>query len=107
MDTDTNTQNEVAETTVTEVHTEEVNAKKPFYKSLKLYFFLVLLLVIVGAVIWTINVLNVYKEASVYKKVYDTYQEEKAFCNGIKGTSQSKEVFDYCDRLAERFKDAE
>jgi len=85
----------------------EQPTKKPFYKSFKFYLYLLSLIVLVGLALWLVNVFMVYRQASVYKKSYDVVQEEKKFCDSIKGTSQPKPVFDYCERFELKFKDLE
>lgn len=96
----------VVEETPTEV-VETEPTKKPFYKSFKFWLYLVFVLLLVVLILWLTNVFMVYRQASVYKKTYDAVQDEKAFCQGIQGTSQSKEVFDYCDRFEAKFNSLE
>ena len=117
MPQESQTENITAETPEVESTTTEViatpiegevtPAKKPFYKRFRFYLYLFFVILTVVIILWLANVFMVYRQASVYKKTYDQVQTEKTFCDSIQGTSQSKDVFDYCDRFQSKFKDLE
>lgn len=85
----------------------ETPKKKPFWKSFKFISFVLLLLIAVVSILWLINAFNVYRNASKYQKTHDIAVREMQFCDSINGTSQSRDVFAYCDQLKERFREVE
>ncbi len=78
-----------------------------FWQKPRFIFGIILILALIGLIFYLINVFNVYREAAVYKKTHDIAIKELIYCDSIKGTSQNKAVFNYCDQLEDRFKAVE
>lgn len=87
---------------------EKVNNEKPRKRfnffPIKLIFFLFLFLFLIFATVRAINIFNTYSNAAEYEKAYDKVQDEFRYCKSIAGTEQTREVFNYCDRFEEEFK---
>ena len=87
-----------------EAEVVKVKGPKPFYLKPKFIASAILLMVIIGLVIWMIQVFSVYREAKVYKNAYDITQEQFQYCEKIANEKAEKKYFDYCDELKSRYK---
>lgn len=85
----------------------EAPQKPRFYQSWKFWGFIILLIALILGVFVIINVITVYREASLYKKAYDIVQKEREYCEEISNTSQPRDNFVYCDKFKEKFKEVE
>jgi uncharacterized Fe-S radical SAM superfamily protein PflX len=87
--------------------TTDTAPKTAFYKKPKFIIGVIGILVLIGAVLWLVNVFSVYSKAKVYKKAYDTYESEMKYCDEVRTQKESQNVFNYCDLLSEKFKGVE
>ena len=92
---------------MTTTSVEEVDVKKPFWKSWRFLFSVIGLILFLGLIWGIVYVFNVFTNSSRYKKAYDIAVEELNYCDSIEGTSQPKEKFDDCDKIQEKFREIE
>lgn len=83
----------------------KTKVKRPFYKAPKFIAAVLLLFVLIGVGFGIARVIYVYQHSRDYKKAYNIVEAELNNCDKIMTEKQSKDVFDYCDKVQSKFKD--
>jgi hypothetical protein len=102
-DSNTNITNDT--TTISDI--TNTITKRPFYLSFKFIAVIIITLALFIFIIWLYFVLQTNANAEKYKTAYDVAIKQLKYCDSIKSTTQTREVFYYCDQLEEKFKDVE
>ena len=109
----TMSQAEIINTTNTETLEPEVisNApkKRPFYTSRKFILSMVILVALILAIWWIVNVFSTYRNAKKYKVAYDTLREQLDYCKDPRaGKDEDPSIpVHYCDKLKLRFQNVQ
>lgn len=89
------------------VENTQVNDSSDWKQNLKKVAYVLLAITLLALLGYGAYVFSVYKEAEKYKKAFEVTQQQKIFCDSIRGTQQSQRVFNFCEEFESRFKNVE